>query len=392
MIISEVRLFEVSGTISTGTESAVGSRSGRPLDVYPEFSIEEPGMPSPGTQNAIRQTFLEIRTDEGVSGCYGPIDGDQAHIIRTHLKNFLLGRDPLATALLHDQMLRINRHGRIGIFVMGISAVDCALWDLKGKAWGHPVFRLLGGPTRTEVEVYASMLGYNVEPENAVAAALKKKQEGYAAQKWFFRYGPADGEKGLERNIALAASLREALGASYPIMFDAFSGWCLDYAIRMAHAIEPYSPAWLEEPLPSERVGALRELRSATRIPIATGEHVHTRWRTKELLTAGAVSILQNDPDWTGGITELSKICAIASSFEVPVNAHGHSLWAALHVACAESPATVPWVEFLIKHQSWMQHFLRDPVAPENGRLRLPVKPGLGIDLDESKIEKVREI
>jgi L-alanine-DL-glutamate epimerase-like enolase superfamily enzyme len=144
----------------------------------------------------------------------------------------------------------------------------------------------------------------------------------------------------------------------------------------------------MEEPIPPERVEEFRKIRQAARVPIATGEHIYTRWQTKELLVSGAVDVLQNDPDWTGGITELTKIAALASAFEVPLVAHGHSLLPALHVAGSQSPATVPFVEYLIRHQGGKQTFHREAYAPKNGQVTLPTAPGLGFALDESKIER----
>jgi L-alanine-DL-glutamate epimerase-like enolase superfamily enzyme len=169
-------------------------------------------------------------------------------------------------------------------------------------------------------------------------------------------------------------------------MFDAFWSWDVSYAIKMAQAIEPYNPTWLEEPIPPERVSEFRRIRQATRTPIATGEHVYTRWQTKELLVNEAVDYLQNDPDWTGGITELVKLGALASAFEVPVIAHGHSLLAALHVAGASSPAQVPYVEYLVNHQPNKQFFHSPTYEPVDGQVALPALPGLGLVLDETKI------
>ena len=162
-------------------------------------------------------------------------------------------------------------------------------------------------------------------------------------------------------------------------MFDAFTSWTLPYARKMLLALEPLNPTWMEEPIPPERVSEFRQLRRASRVPIATGEHVYTRWQTKELLVNEAVDVLQNDPDWTGGISELLKICALASSFEVPFIAHGHSLLPALHVAASQSPATVPWVEYLVYHQPPKQHFHSPKYLPQNGHLALPTLPGLAL-------------
>jgi len=240
------------------------------------------------------------------------------------------------------------------------------------------------------VPAYASMLGFSIEPAAAVEVARAYQAQGFSAQKWFFRYGPGDGAEGMERNLALAQALREALGPRYPLMFDAFMGWDLPYATAMVRALAPLQPTWMEEPVPPERIGALREIRQAAGVPIATGEHVYTRWQVKELLVGEAVDVLQVDPDWTGGISELVKVCALGSAFDVPVIAHGHSLLPALHVAAAQSPQTVPMVEYLLRYQEHKQFFHAPIYRPTQGAVALPDLPGLGIVLDEVKIE-VRE-
>ncbi|MDF1515122.1 MAG: enolase C-terminal domain-like protein [Anaerolineae bacterium] len=389
MKITDVVLTKVYGTW-LNEDTAEGNRQSQALDIYPEFNAKTWVARSPDPQE-IAEIYVEIHTDTELSGIFGPIDGYQASIIHTFLTPFLLGRDPLATELLHDQMLRLNRHGRSGIFMTGVSPVDCALWDLKGKAWGQPIYRLLGGPTRTSVPAYASMLGYSIQPDAAVKKAIAFKAQGFTAQKWFFRYGPGDGEIGKEKNVALVKALRQALGPFYTLMFDAFWGWDGLYAAEMAKALEPYNLTWLEEPIPPERVGAFQKLKAGTSVPIATGEHVYTRWQVKELLAANAVDVMQTDPDWTGGITELVKICSLCSAFEVPMVAHGHSLLAALHVAAAQSPTTVPYVEYLFRHQTRKQFFHTPFYSPIQGNVTLPQLPGLGFLLDEAKIEK-REV
>lgn len=190
----------------------------------------------------------------------------------------------------------------------------------------------------------------------------------------------------------MARVVREAVGQDYELMFDAFNGWDLTYATEMVRGLEPIGPRWMEEPIPSDRVNEFRKLRTVARVPIATGEHVYTRWQVKELLLRDAVDVIQTDPDWTRGITELTKICALASAFEVPVVAHGHSLLAALHVAAGQAPTTVPRVEFLIREQETKQ-FFHDPIyRPEGGDVSVPDLPGLGIVLDETKIEGREEV
>ncbi len=386
MKITDIVLFEVK---ATWEERAQRTRQALPSDIYTD--LEHPNPPNK-RGNELKGIYVEVQTDEGVSGIFGPIDPRQAYLIATQLRPILLGRDPLATELLFELMLRLDRHGRSGIFMTAISPIDCALWDLKGKAWGQPIYRLLGGPTRQQVPAYASMLGHSIEPDAAAQGAADFKVQGYPAQKWFFHYGPGAGHEGLEKNIAMAQAVREAVGPHYPLMFDAFMSWNVQYATKMVQALAPLNPTWMEEPIPPERVSEFRKLRQASSVPIATGEHVYTRWQTKELLVNEAVDFLQNDPDWTGGISELVKICALASAFEVPLIAHGHSLLAALHVAASQSPATVPWVEYLVYHQPAKQHFHNPVYEPQNGQVTLPELPGLGIVLDDSKYERREEL
>lgn len=381
MQITDVRIFTLKGSREVAARRH-GDRQAQQLDVYPEFSARGWGGPREAGVHAVAADYVEVRTDEGISGVFGPIDESQRYVIERHLRSFLIGRDPLAIETLSDQMLRLHRHGRSGLFMTGISAVDCALWDLKGKAWNQPLYRLLGGPTRPTVPAYASMLGHSVDPERAAQTARETQAEGYTAQKWFFRYGPGDGEAGKAKNLALVAALREALGSQYPLMMDAFMGWDPTYAREMLRVLEPYNLTWMEEPFPPERVGSFAKLKAETRVPLATGEHVYTRWQVKELLEAGAVDFIQTDPDWCGGITELVKICALASSYDVPVVAHGHSLLAALHIAGAQSPSAVPYVEYLCQHQAHKQFFHTVKYEPVQGSIALPEAPGLGIVLE----------
>jgi L-alanine-DL-glutamate epimerase-like enolase superfamily enzyme len=148
----------------------------------------------------------------------------------------------------------------------------------------------------------------------------------------------------------------------------------------------------MEEPVPPERVGVFRRLAAASRVRLATGEHTHTRWQAKELLDSGAVSFLQVDPDWAGGITEQRHICSLASAYDVPVVAHGHTLAPAIHIAASQPPQVVPMVEYLVRVQEWTQHFQRVIRRPVGGNFELPTDPGLGIDLDPDRVELREEV
>lgn len=387
MKIVDVRLFRVEGE---GPAWEFEDRAVEALDLYPDHVQPTAGAGDAPTRLVAR--YVEIVTDEGVIGAYGPLDARQAFLIASELRGHLLGADPLAIEAIHDRLLRLNRHGRAGVYVTAISAVDNALWDLRGRAYGDPVYRLLGGPTRDRVPAYASMLGHSVEPEGAAAAAADHKAQGFPAQKWFFANGPGAGWEGLQRNLAMARAVREAVGPGYPLMFDAFMGWDLTYATDMLRGLEEVEPYWVEEPVPPERVSVFRRLAASSPVRLATGEHAATRWQIRELLESGAVGVIQADPDWSGGITEQRHICSLCSAYDVPVVAHGHAMAVPVHIAASQSPQTVPMVEYLVRIQERNQWFHQAALRPVDGAILLPTEPGLGIELDPDKVVSRREL
>jgi L-alanine-DL-glutamate epimerase-like enolase superfamily enzyme len=181
--------------------------------------------------------------------------------------------------------------------------------------------------------------------------------------------------------------LRGAVGNDAEIMFDAYMGWDLPFAIAWCKAVEKFRPYWLEEAFPTERIDNFVQLAKNTTVPIATGEHFYGRWEVQEYLKSGAIQIVQADPEWCGGVSELVKICSIASSFGAKVFPHGHAVHAALHVVASQSPEVCPLVEYLILLVAHKMHFQKEPLLTTNGILKLPQKPGFGIELDDSKID-----
>ena len=394
MKITDVRLYEVAGRIphkyAFGEERQVGA-----LDLFSEYRARTVTPISEAQHEElvpIKGVYVQIDTDEGISGLFGSINMDQAFQIDTHLKQHLIGQDPIAVEHLWDVMARHDRHGRKGYMMMAISAVDIALWDIRGKVAGLPVYRLLGGPTRSKVKAYASMLGHSLEPDRVRERALAKKEEGFVAQKWFFRYGPGDGRAGIEKNMALVRLLRETVGDDVDLMFDAWMGWDVPFSIEMGKRMAPYNPRWLEEAVQPDRPGSYAEIRRATGIPIAGGEHVYTRWGFRQFLDAEAIDVIQADPDWTGGLTEMPKICALASAYDKQVIPHGHSIIPALHLVASQSPAVCPLLEVLLRHAFTKQWFHNERFMPVNGEVELPQDPGLSLTLNEDLIESRREL
>ena len=393
MKISDLKLREISGTMEH-PDPFWEERLIRPVDVYPEFREQGADFSTSlgDGRYAIRAVFLEIHTDDGIVGLAGPCSRMEAFIIDTSLRPLLVGRDPLAIERLWDVMYRASIHGRKGEAMMAISVVDCGLWDLKGKALGQPVFRLLGGPTRTSFPAYASALGFSIEPEDAAARAAQFASEGYTATKWFFRDGPTDGPDGIRRNLTLARTLREAVGDDVDIMLDAWSSWNIPYAIRMANRLAEYNIRWLEEPVLADKLDSYAQIRDGSPIDISGGEHEYTRWGFRQIVERGAMDVLQPDIYWCGGLSETVKICALASAFDLPVIPHGHSSHATAHLIASQPPTVTPVQEFLIKWNAIHQFFLEEPLNPVNGMITVPDAPGMGIAIDEAKVESEREL
>lgn len=155
------------------------------------------------------------------------------------------------------------------------------------------MYRLLGGPTRSQVEAYGSCLGFSGNPEAVAKKCVELKGIGFRHQKWFIAYGPGDGLAGMAKNVQLVRTLRESLGEEVEIMFDAFMGWDLNYAMRWAKQVEQYKPRWIEEAFALEKIESFAALRRATSIPVASGEHLYSRWHAQEYLKAEALNVVQ---------------------------------------------------------------------------------------------------
>ncbi|MBV8615194.1 MAG: hypothetical protein JOY66_15715 [Acetobacteraceae bacterium] len=395
MRITAVRILRLTGTMRT-EGPFWEERLVRPIDIYPEWRVRddfEGGEQAGPDAFRLSQHFVRIETDQGVYGIAGPLwEGVAAHLAR-QLRPILLGQDPIAHERLWDQMHRLMVHGRQGDAMLAISAVDCALWDLKGRWLGQPVHRLLGGPTRESVPAYASMLGFAVRDLRRVRdRAQECRAQGYTAQKWFFRHGPMSGPDGLRENVALVRTLREALGEDCEIMLDCWQSFDVNYAEALAARIAEFRPRWLEEAVMPDRIDSYARLRGRVAIPLAGAEHEYTRWGFRRFIDAGALDILQPDIYWAGGLSETLKIAANATAHDLIVIPHGHSSPAGIHFSLAQSPIHTPYQEYLIKWNAINQHFLAHPVVPRDGAVRANGQPGLGMELDPSRIEAEEEV
>jgi len=212
MKITAVRARRVTGTMEYEGEFRE-DRQVRPIDLLANMvTVVGGGQLTPKLGEGryrMEAIFLEIETDEGLTGRAGSIQAEAARLA-LGFEALLVGHDPFATELLWEAMYRSQPNARKGPGMTAISAIDNALWDLKGQALGQPVYRLLGGATRPSVSMYASMLGFSLDPELVRVRAKDFVQQGYSGQKWFFRHGPADGRAGMAKNLDLVRTVREA--------------------------------------------------------------------------------------------------------------------------------------------------------------------------------------
>jgi L-alanine-DL-glutamate epimerase-like enolase superfamily enzyme len=335
---------------------------------------------------------VEIFTDDGLLGI-----GNAAlapplvkQTIDLYLKPLLIHQNPWDIEFLWQHMYRKTMaFGRKGIAMAAISAVDIALWDILGKSAKQPVYRLLGGRTKPRIPVYASRL-YSVELNQLAAEAKRYKDEGYQAMKLRFGWGPTDGAAGMQHNLALVRTVREAVGDGIDVMADAYMGWTLDYAKRMLPLLEPFHLRWLEEPVIPDDIHGYAELKSYGRVPIAGGEHEFTVYGFRDLLETRALDYIQFDTNRVGGITQARKISALAEAYSVPVIPHAgqmhnyHVVMASLNSPMAEY---FPIVDVEVGNELFWYIFDGEPRA-KDGFIDLDENvPGLGLSIQPRAFE-----
>lgn len=316
MKIKEIRAFEIRTEPQPQTQPRTPSQGqtlhlNRPMSRYPRFPNSERHVSfSPWKRPAVIVTAEDGTWGFGLS-LYGP---PVTRIINEHLGPNLIGENVMATEKLWDMMVRLSSaFSPTGMTSYAISAVDVALWDLKGKLLGLPVYELLGGPQKEKIFCYAS--GFDQE---------WYMELGFKATKLFSPWGPEQGLEGLNKLEELVASTREIIGEDVELMLDAWTGYDIEYTVRVAERLRPYRLKWLEDYIPAEDLVGYETVRQ--RLPwqtLATGEH----WYNLAPFAAAAgkrlVDIFQPDVLWCGGITAATKICHLAQANTISVIAHG---------------------------------------------------------------------
>jgi D-galactarolactone cycloisomerase len=343
--------------------------------------------------------IVEITTDDGLVGwgeCYGPAKINAAVV--SAMGELLVGEDPIRTEWIWQEIYaRFRDHGQKGSIIQGLSGIDIALWDIKGKAFGQPVHRLMGGPIRTEVAAYATGLYRRKEgrPETYLAEeAVSYREQGFGAVKLKVGYG-------VQEDARMTRAVREAIGPEMGLMIDANHAYDAVAAIRLGRAVEELDIGWFEEPVPPEDVAGHREVRAALSIPVASGECEFTRFGFRELITTRAVDIVQPDTCSAGGLSECKKIADMAAAYGLRYAPHvwgsGIALAAALQLLAvlpAFTPPSLgplePMLEFDRTEHPIRQALLSKPIEHVKGRVAVPDAPGLGIEVDRTALERFR--
>ncbi len=330
------------------------------------------------------QLFVHIHTDEGFEGLgVGQGSPGERQIVESGFKNLLVGRDPFdIEKLWNDMFWHVRSYGRKGVALCAISAVDIGLWDLKAKALGLPLYKLLGAYTDS-VPIYGSGGWTNFDEETLVAEMTGYAEQGIPRVK--MKVGKDFGRSERE-DIQRLAAVRKAVGDDVAVYVDANNGYYPKQAIYMAREFARYQVGWFEEPVLADDVQGLAQIRRAIDIPVATGEHEYTKYGFRELIAAGGVDIVQPDVGRVGGVTEWMKVAHLAHSFNLPVAPHAFQL-IHLHLACATPNLKV--VEYmntgLERDRVWYTEFPQQ----KNGMWSpYPDKLGLGLELDPHAVEE----
>lgn len=330
--------------------------------------------------------IVRIITDDGQEGIgitYNEVGGEAtAELIRRTMVPRLIGRDPLETEVIWQEFFHYLRGvGRKGLTYCALSAVDIALWDLKGKLLGVPVYKLLGGNS-TRVPVYASGGWTSYSDDELVAEVTGMVAMGYTAVK--FKVGVSGGTN-LRRDAERVRKVREAVGPDIRLMIDANNCFDAARAVQLANRIREFDIFFFEEPVLADDIPGLARFRRGTDIPLATGEHEYTKFGVRDLLVNEATDIVQVDGARVGGYTELIKCAALTQAWNVKFAPHAMEH---VHLHFAAATPNVLFLERLLIFEGVSDKIFKNAPAPVDGIMEIPDLPGLGLALD---LEFVRE-
>jgi L-rhamnonate dehydratase len=340
---------------------------------------------------------VRVSTDVGIVGIgevdsaplavKAVIEGPFSHTLTSGLRELLIGEDPLQTEYLWYRMYNSNIYsGRRGIAIHAMSGVDIALWDIKGKFFNQPIWKLLGGGFHDRIRCYASSL-FGATPEETGERARRFRELGFSAVK----FGWAPMGKDEKTDIALVREARKGLGDENDLMIDAGLVWDAKTAIQRARAFSEYNIFWLEEPLRPDDYNGYRKLSAATDVRIAAGEEESERNSYLDLMDRGQIDVVQIDLTRCGGFTEAMKIAALAHDRGLPVVNHGFTTYinvaAALHFLNSVPNSFI--AEFVVEEGTTLRDSItRERITAQEGFLEVPQEPGLGMELNDDALSR----
>ena len=350
-------------------------------------------------QTSVRQSCLvEVVAEDGTSGwgeCFGPAVLNAAVV--GAFRSYLVGQDAFATERHWQTIYNTFRdQGQKGLVVTALSGLDIALWDLKGRLWGQPIHRLMGGPLRQEVKAYATgtyRRGAGDPMTYITEEVADYVRQGFSAVKLKIGFG-------VEEDAKLIAAVRETIGPRIGLMLDANHGFDAVEAIALGRRVAHLDIGWFEEPVVPDDLDSYVEVRRGQPIPVAGGECEFTRWGFREVFTRRAIDIIQPDTCAAGGLSECKKIADMATAFGVRYVPHvwgcGIGLAAAMQLL-AVLPHTPPrhrpiepMLEFDRSEHPFRQAVLQTPLEHIEGVVRVPDGPGLGIEVNREAIERFK--
>ena len=347
-----------------------------------------------------RWMFLKMYTDEGLVGLGEPVLEGHCNAVEAVVREYeeyLIGKDPL---MIEHHMQALYRGGfyRGGpLMLSALSGIEQAMWDIKGKLYGCPVYEMLGGRCRDRIRMYTHVKRAGVAGEFSIDEMLRitddRLREGYTALKYSIipPIRAIENPKETEKHVERFAAVRERIGKGVDLAIDFHGRVSPAMALRLAEELKPYHPFFIEEPCLPENVDCMVNIARVTSIPIAAGERLFGKWEYRELLEKQAVSVVQPDLCHCGGIFEGRKIATMSELYFGSVAPH-NPLGPISLAACLQLDACIP--NFLVQEHPGNPDgsdlgvgYLKEPFVIKDGYIDVPTKPGLGIELDEDAIK-----
>ena len=331
--------------------------------------------------NVMKSIVVEVEASDGSIGVSTGQGGAPAcYMIEQHFRRFIVGLDPRDINKAWDQMYRASMYyGGKGLPMWAISVVDIALWDLLGKIRQEPVYKMIGGAVRDEIELYCT----GIRPDVA-------KDAGFIGGKMPLPYAPVDRHEGLKANVEHFQRMRKKVGPDFWLMADCWMSLDVPYAVELANAMREVDVYWIEEALhPGDMDGHKLLKDRAPWMRWTTGEHEYTRYGFRKLIESRSIDILQPDVTWCGGLTELLRISSMAAAYDIPVVPHGSGAYSYHFVI---SQPHCPFCEYLntspdcLSFPSVFGSLFENEILPVNGKIELNDEPGFGMNLNRNNL------